>query len=283
MPLLSLVKQTIRMQPLPVGCQAPPLSLTADEGTWIRLTDFKGHLNIVLVFFRDAADPATAQMLRAFSQQMGQFEQLETVVFGISTARTDKLRQVRADLGLPFFLLYDPFAVESRRFGCSGRIRPTTRAGYAVIAKDGTISLSAKGTPPIDQILAHLAHAEGRTLGGAGAVAAPPEAAWKVRELASDEAVNRLQTDKRFKLVDVRTRSEFEADHSSQAIHLPVDELPARYRELGQTTHLLFICQTGDRSAQAAAFLASIGGREVYNVSAGMTGWTGDRSSLTSV
>jgi len=282
-PLLSLVKQTLRMSALPAGSLAPPLSLTADEGTWIRLSDFKGHLNIVLVFFRDAADPATAQMLRAFASQMGQLEQLETVVFGISTARTDKLRQVRAELDLPFFLLYDPLAVESRRFGCSGRIRPTTRLGFAVIGKDGRVSLSAKGMPSVEEILSHLAQVEGRAPQPGSGAGAPSEAAWKVRELASDEAVNRLETDKRFKLVDVRTRSEFEADHAAQAIHLPVDELPARYRELGQTTHLLFICQTGDRSAQAAAFLASIGGREVYNVSAGMSGWTGDRSSLTSV
>lgn len=280
MPVISLLKQTLRMRPLAVGCEAPPLSLTADEGTWIRLTDFKGHLNIVLIFFRDAADPATGQMLRDLASKGEQLERLQTVVFGVNTARTDKLRQTRADLGLPFFLLYDPFAVESRRFGCSGRVRPTTRLGYAVVGKDGRISLSAKGLPPVDEILAHLSRVEGHDL---TATAAPAEAAWKVRELASDEAVNRLETDKRYKLVDVRTRSEFEADHATQAIHLPVDELPARYRELGQTTHLLFVCQTGDRSAQAAAFMASIGGREVYNVSAGMSGWTGERKSLTSV
>jgi rhodanese-related sulfurtransferase len=79
--------------------------------------------------------------------------------------------------------------------------------------------------------------------------------------------------------VDVRTRGEFEADRSPLARHVPVDELPHRYQELGQTDHLIFVCQGGGRSAAAAEFMASLGASNIYNVAGGMSQWTGPRET----
>ena len=80
-------------------------------------------------------------------------------------------------------------------------------------------------------------------------------------------------------LVDVRTRSEVEADRSPDAIHIQVDELPHRYHELKQTQQLIFVCQAGDRSAAAAEFMTSIGGHDIYTVNGGMSAWSGRRAS----
>lgn len=287
MSVLNLVKQTLRMKPLPVGADAPPLSLTADEGTWIRLPDFKDHLNVVLLFFRKTDDDATDATLKAFDARLEAFEKLDTVVFAISTFKTDRLRQFRSELGLEFFLLYDPLAVESRRFGCSGRVRPYTRPAVVVIGKDGKVSLSQHGLPTVEQILSHVAGLEGREVpqeqqeeNRFTGVRDPGGVAWRVKELEADEAVAKLKDDS-FKLVDVRTKEEYDADHVPNSVLLPVDELPHRYQELGQTTHLIFICQNGGRSAQAAEFIASIGGSEIYNVSSGISAWTGERRSST--
>ncbi|MCK6505750.1 redoxin domain-containing protein [Myxococcota bacterium] len=287
MSVLNLVKQTLRMKPLPVGAEAPPLSLTADEGTWIRLPDFKDHLNVVLLFFRKTNDDATDATLKAFDARLEAFEKLDTVVFAISTFKTDRLRQFRSELGLEFFLLYDPLAVESRRFGCSGRVRPYARPGVVVIGKDGKVSLSQHGLPTVEQILSHVAGVEGREVpqeeqeeNRFTGVRDPGGQAWRVKELEADEALAKLKDDS-FKLVDVRTKEEYDADHVPDSVLLPVDELPHRYQELGQTTHLIFICQNGGRSAQAAEFIASIGGSEIYNVSSGISAWTGERRSAT--
>lgn len=285
MSVLNLVKQTLRMKPLPVGSEAPPLSLTADEGTWIRLPDFKDHLNVVLLFFRKTDDDATDATLKSFDARLEAFEQLDTVIFAISTFRTDRLRQFRSELGLEYFLLYDPLAVESRRFGCSGRVRPYTRPAVVVIGKDGKVSLSQHGLPSVDQILAHVAGVEGREVpqeqqeeNRFTGVRDPGGQAWRVKELEADEALAKLKDDT-FKLVDVRTQEEYDADHVPGSVLLPVDELPHRYQELGQTTHLVFICQNGGRSAQAAEFIASIGGSEIYNVVGGMANWAAERVS----
>ena len=50
------------------------------------------------------------------------------------------------------------------------------------------------------------------------------------------------------------------------ARHIPVDELPHRHAELGQGSHLVFICHSGGHSAAAGEFMTSIGGTHIYNV-----------------
>lgn len=289
MPLLSALKQTIRMKPLPVGSPAPELSLTADEGTWIKLPDFKDHLNVVLLFFRRLDDDATDAFLRGYDRRLEAFEELDTVVFGITTFRTDRLRDFRSELALEYFLLYDPLAVESRRFGCSGRVRPYARPAVVIVGKDGNIAFSEHGLVEVDRTLQLVAELEGREVptdeedqASFTGVRDPGGEAWRVQHIPNDKAIAMLKEDDSFVLVDVRTKAEFEADHAPGAVHLPVDELPHRYQELGQTTHLLFISQTGGMSAQAAEFMASIGASEVYNLEEGMASWPGERVSDTS-
>ena len=289
MSLRQQIKQSLFKKPIEVGSAAPALSLTADEGTWIKLPDFKDHLNVVLLFFRRLDDDATDAFLKSYDQRLEAFEKLDTVVFAVSTYRTDRLREFRAELGLEFFLLYDPLAVESRKFGCSGRIRPYSRPAVVVIGKDGKIASAVHGLVPVQDTLALAAGLEGKDVPEEQSqeqaftgVRDPGGAAWRVQDIEAEDAVKMMAADEHFKLVDVRTKSEYDADHAPQAVLLPVDELPHRYQELGQTTHLIFICQSGGRSAQAAEFMASIGASEVYNVATGMSGWTGERRSNTS-
>jgi rhodanese-related sulfurtransferase len=61
------------------------------------------------------------------------------------------------------------------------------------------------------------------------------------------------------------------------AVHIPVDELPARVAELGRSDRVLCVCQAGGRSKVAAEFLASIGGKEIHDVAGGMSAWVGPR------
>ena len=37
---MGVIRDMLRLSPLPEGASAPPLSLTADDGTWIKLRDF---------------------------------------------------------------------------------------------------------------------------------------------------------------------------------------------------------------------------------------------------
>jgi len=54
---------------------------------------------------------------------------------------------------------------------------------------------------------------------------------------------------------------------------LPLHLVPMRLHELDKNMPTVFYCQMGGRSAQAAAFAAANGFREVYNLQGGIAAW----------
>ncbi len=286
----STLTNFLSWKPLAAGEQATPLSLTADDGTWIKLPDFKGHLNVLLVFFRSTKDEETDAWLRSVDAARAAFEGLDTAVFGVNTSRTDQLRAYRARIGVDFFFLYDPLALAARGFRASGRVRPFCKDQATLIGKDGKVLFSERGHVDVRRLLLAAATAEGKptpeveppkpTAGPSDTVRTPGRPAAAVVDVDSAQALTMLQeADSPYLLVDVRTKGEFEADRSPLARHIPVDELPHRYGELGQTDHLIFVCQGGGRSAAAAEFMSSLGASSIFNVAGGMSQWTGPRES----
>lgn len=74
-------------------------------------------------------------------------------------------------------------------------------------------------------------------------------------------------------LVDVRTDAEVARGFIKGAEKLPLHLLPMRLQEMDGTRPTVFYCQMGGRSAQAAAFAANQGMRDVYNLQGGITAW----------
>ena len=74
------------------------------------------------------------------------------------------------------------------------------------------------------------------------------------------------------RLVDVRTRVEFESDPQrlANAICVPLDELPASCRAWSNNESILVVCQSGQRSKRACDLLSSIGFEDVSNLEGGM-------------
>ena len=73
-------------------------------------------------------------------------------------------------------------------------------------------------------------------------------------------------------LIDVRQDFEWELSRIPAAVHLPLDQLPARTAELDEDRKIVFQCRSGARSGMAAqAFRAS--GREAYNLAGGIEAW----------
>ena len=287
MSVLRRVTTLLRWPALAVGEAAPKLSLTADEGTWLRLEDFVGHVNVALLFFRRLDDDATDAWLKAWSARREAFEKLDTAIFGVTTHRTEKLRDYRASLGLEFFLLYDPLGMDARGFRATSRWRPAMKNNVVIVGKDGKVHLAERGMVEPGAALALLAGLEGAEVPveeereeGFTGVRDPGKGAAAAKKITADEAVKLLaEPDTPWTLLDVRTPSEFEADHAPGARLIPLDELPHRYQEIGQTTHIICIGQVGDRAVAAAEFLTSIGGSEIAWVEGGMASWTGDRAT----
>lgn len=74
-------------------------------------------------------------------------------------------------------------------------------------------------------------------------------------------------------LLDVRSREEYRAGHAPGARNIPVDRLAERLRELPSSKQILTICQSGGRSARAAATLAAHGVKDIGDVRGGMSAW----------
>jgi rhodanese-related sulfurtransferase len=94
-----------------------------------------------------------------------------------------------------------------------------------------------------------------------------------VNDVTTDEVRTKMQN---VLIVDVRRPDEWigEFGHIPDAMHLILDMLPARIQELPKDKTIVFVCRSGARSAQAAAFALENGLKSVYNMQGGMMEWT---------
>ena len=76
-------------------------------------------------------------------------------------------------------------------------------------------------------------------------------------------------------LVDVRQPGEIVQGSITGAVNIPLGELADRLGELDPARRTVLLCRSGGRSAQAAAFLTSVGFIDVVNLDGGMLAYTG--------
>lgn len=94
-----------------------------------------------------------------------------------------------------------------------------------------------------------------------------------VRSITAEEAHRRLLVEPVPLILDVREPWEFAGGHVPGARLIPLGELEARISEVPSDRPILSICQVGQRSLAAAAFLISRGYQDVTNVDGGTTAW----------
>ena len=95
-------------------------------------------------------------------------------------------------------------------------------------------------------------------------------------QISQDAAKEMIAKDGSLIIVDVRTRSEYEAGHIPGAILVPnetiTDRKPELLPDVDQT--ILVYCRSGNRSKQAAQKLANMGYNKVYEFG-GINTWKG--------
>jgi rhodanese-related sulfurtransferase len=100
------------------------------------------------------------------------------------------------------------------------------------------------------------------------------EQVMSYQDVTPEELLGRLG-ESEMVVLDVRTMPEWRGGHIPGAVHIPIEELAARYQELDPETETLVICAHGIRSAAAAQWLAQVGFEQVANVRYGMSAWPG--------
>lgn len=73
-------------------------------------------------------------------------------------------------------------------------------------------------------------------------------------------------------LLDVREYEEWMSGRAPAAIHIPMNELPARVGELDAGKRIVCICRSGNRSARVTQWLRQQG-FDAVNMSGGMNAW----------
>ncbi|MDT0169136.1 rhodanese-like domain-containing protein [Pseudarthrobacter sp. BRE9] len=82
-------------------------------------------------------------------------------------------------------------------------------------------------------------------------------------------------------ILDVREDYEWVAGHADGALHIPMDQIPARLGELDPDEDIYVICRTGGRSLRAAQWLTGHGYTAI-NVAGGMDQWLESGKPLVS-
>ena len=93
-------------------------------------------------------------------------------------------------------------------------------------------------------------------------------------EILNQVNVNEISNDiLSFKIIDVRSYTEFDISHIPGSINIHTGYLEKNLNEICDGDKLVVYCTSGDRSAIAASYLLRHGYRNVYNLSGGINAW----------
>ena len=98
------------------GQRAPAFTLTADDGSKVRLADLKGR-PIVLYFYPKDDTPGCTREACAFRDGQARLEMLGATVLGVSADSSESHARFRDKYGLNFRLLADPDRAVAEKYG----------------------------------------------------------------------------------------------------------------------------------------------------------------------
>ena len=110
--------------------------------------------------------------------------------------------------------------------------------------------------------------------------ASPAEQEPSYRQISTDDAIARMEEEREYIILDVRTPEEFTEKHIPNAINIPnetigTEEIP----ELPDKEQLIFVyCRSGNRSKQAAEKLVRLGYTNIVEFG-GINDWPGETVS----
>lgn len=98
------------------GTKAPAFTLTADDGTKVRLSDLKGS-PVVLYFYPKDDTPGCTREACAFRDQKAKLEKAGSVVLGVSADSAESHAKFRDKYDLNFPLLVDADHKVAEKYG----------------------------------------------------------------------------------------------------------------------------------------------------------------------
>lgn len=143
---------------LRVGDRAPAFTLKDQAGNSVRLSDFKGKKNVVLVFYPGDLTPGCTMQLCAIRDDWSKFVRQDTVVFGVNHGDAESHEAFIKKYSFPFPLLVDTGKKLSAKYGALKTFFKATiiKRSVVVIDTDGKIIYLKRGMPKNADILKAL-------------------------------------------------------------------------------------------------------------------------------
>ena len=126
---------------IPVGAQAPDFELKDNHGAPVRLSDFRGQKNVVLLFYPCAFTGVCTGELSEIRDRLEQFSERDAEVLAVSNDSIHTLRVFGEQEDLPFPLLSDfwPHGDVSRAYGVFDEDKGCAVRGTFVIDRQGVV------------------------------------------------------------------------------------------------------------------------------------------------
>ena len=122
-----------------VGQKAPDFELADQDGKMVRLSDFRGKLNVVLAFYPADFTPVCTKEMCSFRDDLSKFQSKNAQVLGVSVQPQSSKQKFAAKLGLNFPILADEKKEVAKAYGVMGPLGMHSRRATFVIDKSGVV------------------------------------------------------------------------------------------------------------------------------------------------
>lgn len=144
------------MAAIEIGQDAPDFTAQTNNGRIVKLSDFRGKKNVVLVMYPGDQTADCTRQLCAFRDEFPRFQNADTEVFGINPANAESHQKFIDKNGFPFELLVDENREIARLYDSIMLMGFVVKRTVIAINKDGKITLFKRGYPTNDEILDSL-------------------------------------------------------------------------------------------------------------------------------
>ncbi len=139
---------------LELGQEAPDFELPSADMQMVRLSDYRGKRQVVLFFYPKDDTPGCTIESQEFSDLVNEFEELDTLVIGISRDNCISHGDFRDKYGLNVQLLADVEGVACKAYGVlqerekNGVTKEVAVRSTFIIDKDGILELALYDVAP---------------------------------------------------------------------------------------------------------------------------------------
>lgn len=145
-----------------VGADAPDFSLKADDGEEFRLSDLRGHVRAMLVFYPKDFTPGCTDQLIQVRKNIRHMREAAIEPFGVNPGDAESHRAFREAHALNFPLLVDEGSDVAGLYGALKEDGEGIQRSVVIVGKDGKVIFAERGAPPWQRILSVMRETDDR-------------------------------------------------------------------------------------------------------------------------